>query len=498
MNKPYAKDHTTACLSDEQIELFVKNQLSRDELSRIESHLDGCDACEHSLSHAVAPATFWSEASGTLRTGLSSAEKPTASRSESSKLGTLGTGDLNSTTRNDSLELTTANTMDARPIPLEVALGPTDDPEMLGRIGPYEISGVIGRGGMGIVLKGWDRSLDRFVAIKVLQPAFAHQAISRHRFAREAKAAAGVLHDNVIPIYGVDEHNHLPYLVMPYIKGESLERRIQRRAPLSLEEMLEIALQISRGLEAAHQQGLVHRDIKPANILLPESVSRVVITDFGLATALDEASLTRSSVLVGTPAYMSPEQVRGEPVDGRSDLFSLGSSLYAMASGHPPFRASSTYSVLRRITDQPHRPLIHQCRDLPLWFSELVDRLLEKDPAQRFASAAELAEHLESCLAHLRQPHLTNPPPRLRTSHKLKPAMLGRVAVIGLVAVTSLLGLTYRGCLSKNETQLSSDSAAANVDEVEWSVLREEIFKIESELESLNQELKDEDLLLEP
>ncbi|MFT4556407.1 MAG: serine/threonine protein kinase [Planctomycetaceae bacterium] len=154
---------------------------------------------------------------------------------------------------------------------------------MLGRLDGYEISGVIGCGGMGAVLKGFDRPLSRVVAIKVMAPHLATSGAARKRFAREAQAAAAMTHENVIDIYGVAESNGLPYLVMPYARGQSLQKRIDERGPLPVVEVLRISTQIAAGLAAAHQQGLVHRDIKPANILLSDGIERLVITDFGLA-----------------------------------------------------------------------------------------------------------------------------------------------------------------------------------------------------------------------
>lgn len=146
-------------------------------------------------------------------------------------------------------------------------------------------------------------------------------------------------------IYGVAEANGLPYLVMPYVRGTSLQRRLDDSGPLTVAEVLRIGMQTAAGLAAAHAQGLVHRDIKPAKILLSEGVERVQITDFGLARAADDASLTRTGVLAGTPQYMSPEQARGEAVDHRSDLFSLGSVLYATCTGRPPFRADNRHAA---------------------------------------------------------------------------------------------------------------------------------------------------------
>jgi serine/threonine protein kinase len=204
------------------------------------------------------------------------------------------------------------------------SLAPTDDPNMLGRIGGYEVSGVVGAGAMGVVLKAHDKSLDRTVAIKVLSPMLASSGAARKRFAREAKAAAAVLHPNVMAIHSVSNDELLPHLVMPYVRGSSLQKRMDDNGFLAVGEALRIGSQIAAGLAAAHAQGLVHRDIKPANIMLEEGVERVAITDFGLARAVDDATMTRTGVIAGTPQYMSPEQARGELIDQQSDLFSLG------------------------------------------------------------------------------------------------------------------------------------------------------------------------------
>ena len=191
-------------------------------------------------------------------------------------------------------------------------LAPTDDDRMIGRWGTYEVVGVVGTGGMGVVLKAFDAALNRYVAIKVLAPHLGSSGAARKRFSREAQASAAVVHDNVIEIYGVAEAAGLPYLVMPYVRGPSLQRRLDDEGPLALAEILRVGMQAAAGLAAAHAQGLVHRDVKPANILLADGIERVKLTDFGLARAADDASLTKTGVIAGTPQYMSPEQARGE------------------------------------------------------------------------------------------------------------------------------------------------------------------------------------------
>ncbi len=283
-------------------------------------------------------------------------------------------------------------------------LSPPSHPEMLGRIGRYEVERIIGSGGMGVVFKAFDTELNRSVAVKVLAPYLAGNGAARKRFAREARAAAAVVHEHVVAIHNVETDGQLPFLVMPYIAGESLQQRIDRCGPLELCEILRIAMQTASGLAAAHAQGLVHRDVKPSNILLEQGVERALLTDFGLARASDDASLTHTGYHPGTPQYMSPEQARGDSVDARSDLFSLGSVIYAMCAGRPPFRAETGYGILRRITDNEPRSIREINTAIPEWLERLILQLLEKRPDDRISSADDAAELLEKCLAHVQQP----------------------------------------------------------------------------------------------
>src|SRR4029077_16044128 len=229
-------------------------------------------------------------------------------------------------------------------------------------------------------------------------------SLAKKRFAREAQAAAAVVHPNVLAIHQVQANERLPFLVMPLVAGESVAERLTARGTLELKETLRIGMQAAAGLAAAHEQGLVHRDVKPANILLEKGVERAVLTDFGLARAADDATLTRWGIIAGTPQYMSPEQARGEPLDGRSDLFSLGCVLFEMATGVSPFRADSTLATMRRLVEDAPQAMASLNPELPPWFIAIVDRLLEKEPARRFGSAREVSELLEGCLAHVQQP----------------------------------------------------------------------------------------------
>jgi Protein kinase domain len=184
-------------------------------------------------------------------------------------------------------------------------LEPSDDPAMLGRLGEYEICEVIGRGGMGVVLKGFQKELHRYVAVKVLAPHLATSGAARRRFAREAQATAAIVNPHVMAIHSVNANTKLPYLVMPFVACESLQQRLDQHGPLDVKDVLRIGMQAALGLAAAHAQGLVHREVKPANILLETNVDRVMLTDFGLARAVDDATLTRTGIIAGTPQYMN-------------------------------------------------------------------------------------------------------------------------------------------------------------------------------------------------
>jgi serine/threonine protein kinase len=362
------------------IDQCLDDSLHDDERAAFEAHLETCSVCREALERRAASATDWQSAREFLSSQAS--DPPTRSGEEQHH-------DENAVPLVDSVL---------------AILAPTDDPRMLGRLGGYEIAGVVGSGGMGVVLKGFDLALNRFVAIKLLAPHLAVSGAARQRFAREARSAASVVHENVVAIHAVADAGPLPYFVMPYLRGASLQKRLDRHGPLGIAEILRVAMQIAAGLAAAHAQGLVHRDIKPANIMLEDGVERLKITDFGLARAADDASLTRTGVIAGTPEFMSPEQARGEAIDARSDLFSLGSLMYAMCTGRPPFRAETSYGILQRISNDEPRSIREINAAIPEWLAELVEKLHAKDPAERFQTAHEVAQLLEQCLAHLQQP----------------------------------------------------------------------------------------------
>ncbi len=269
----------------------------------------------------------------------------------------------------------------------------SSQPGSLGRLSHYEMKRVLGRGGFGIVFEAFDTRLCRVVAIKVMLPELSLTSPARKRFLGEARAMAAIRHQNVISVYAVEE-SPLPFLVMEFIEGESLQQRIERIGPLEIRDVVDIATQISRGLNAAHTRGLVHRDIKPANILLEQATGVVKLTDFGLARSADDASLTLSGFICGTPLYMSPEQALGKTVDQKSDLFSLGSVMYVMCSGRPPFRAPSTVAVLKRVVDDQPRDIRELVPDVPRWLIGIIVRLHAKAPEHRPNDAKKVDELL--------------------------------------------------------------------------------------------------------
>ncbi len=374
---------------DETLGQLLRDE-SADDDREIAEHVETCEECQIRLETITQQGLTWEEAGELLRddpldepVGLSF----------------------------DAFESRTGKTF----------LEPSDHPKSLGRFGRYEIMEFLGCGGMGIVMRGFDPALNRYSAIKVLAPALASSAAARKRFSREAKSAAAVVHPHVVPIQTVDQHDGLPYLVMPVVEGKSLQQRVDQTGPLPIVESVRIAAQVAEGLAAAHAQGLVHRDIKPANILLENGVERVQITDFGLARAADDASMTRSGVIAGTPQYMSPEQAHGDEIDDRSDLFSLGSVMYFMLTGRSPFRAENTMGVLNRIVNDEPRRLRSINPAIPTWLQSIVMRLLEKSPDKRFVSAESTAQELNRRLARLQDPSYESAEPKSSARRQVPP-----------------------------------------------------------------------------
>ena len=327
-------------------------------------------------------------------------------------------------------------------------LSPPTRPDSLGRIGHYEVLQVVGQGGFGIVLRAFDEVLHRVVALKVLAPAIAATSPARKRFVREARSYAQVRHENVVQVHAVEERP-LPYLVMEFVPGETLQQRLDRTGPLDALEIVQLGRQIAEGLAASHATGLIHRDIKPGNVLIEGENPRVKLTDFGLARTADDASLTQSGTVVGTPMYMAPEQVKGEPLDHRSDLFSLGSVLYQMATGRPPFRAATTFAVLKRVVEDDPRPIRDVIPEIPQWLADVIAKLHAKNPEERFQSAREVADVLTDCETRLKgnvnavAPIAPNKPAAGRSGRWKWIAAVAVLAPVIALALTEVTGVTH-------------------------------------------------------
>ena len=407
-------------------ERYLAGLLSLAEETSFVNHLDTCGACCQDLVATAGDEPDWHTARELLRYSCVGHRQPTP------ELSTLAPF---------VPEAGEGQSGRLAPPPF---LGPTDDPAMIGRIGSYEIRGVLGRGGFGWVLKGHDPALDRIVAIKILDPAAASVGAARERFAREARAMASVSHEHVVPIYAVDAHAGLPYFVMEYVAGGSLERRLKEEGRCDVVSIVRVGLQIALALTAAHRDGLVHRDIKPGNILLDRGTERVRVADFGLARVANEVSSTRSGLIAGTPQYMAPEQVRGETCDAQSDLFSLGAVMYELCTGHAPFRADSVYGIMQRIVHDEPRSIREQNPDIPEWLEQFLLRLLEKDKARRFPSADEVATLLQQELAYLQNPALADRPDRRWHRTSAAPSSLRRwsaAASLLLALIAAMAGL---------------------------------------------------------
>jgi serine/threonine protein kinase len=321
----------------------------------------------------------------------------------------------------------------------------------LGRLGDYEILGILGRGGYGIVLRAKDNTLGRSVAIKVLEQGFAGSARSRRRFMREARAAAQVNHPNVVTIHAIEEHDGMPFLVMELVAGKSLRDWIRGTPRREFMDILRIGSQVAQGLAAAHAQGVIHRDVKPANIMLEDGVPRVKITDFGLArAAIDNVEMTSRQIVVGTPAYMAPEQFRGEEVDARTDLFALGCVLYSMCAGHSPFHGRTVIEIAQLVNTFDPPNLAEQDATVPRFLGDLIVRLLEKDPQKRYQSAAEVADILNRHLTTFNAAPTDEIPRLVREGMRREtPPHSGRKKVLVAIAVAGIAAAVWFAASSR-------------------------------------------------
>ena len=332
---------------------------------------------------------------------------------------------------------------------------------MMRDIGDFELQEEVGRGGMGVVYRAQQKSLGREVAVKLLPSELAAQPNVAERFGAEAQRMARLAHPNIAQVYVVGEEGGVRFFAMEYLSGRSLQERLYS-GPLPIDHAVSIGYYVAQALDYAHRSGIVHRDIKPANIMF-DGTGRVVVTDFGIAKAADEVRLTATGTTLGTPEYMAPEQARGNPIDGRADLYALGIVLYEMVCGRPPFTADTPIgTVMKHLNESPAWPRTF-CPNVPEWLEAIILKALAKEPADRFASASEMAEALRG--AGLTQPiplpspvaaqpvasptayagaavppTVVMPPPR---STSPAPWIIAAVVLFALIGIGALVGAVF-------------------------------------------------------
>jgi hypothetical protein len=368
------------CPAREELERLLSGQVAAPRAERLEEHVRECPAC------AAAARTCHGQ--DTLVKVLRRAASVAVEGPEDDRVERL-------------VELLTALPRpgaagEAGPAPTAAdCLAPAEGPGEIGRLGSYRVLHELGSGGMGVVFLAEDLVLRRQVALKVMHLALAATPGACERFLREARATAALSHDHVVRIHQVGEDRGVSFLAMELLRGETLAARLQRAGRPPLDEVVRLGREIVAGLAAAHAQGLIHRDVKPANVWLEADIGRVKLLDFGLArVAGEDAFLTQPGMIVGTPAYMAPEQAGGRRVDARGDLFSLGCVLYELCTGHVPFPGAGAAATLLAVrTASPPTPR-QVNRQIPAALSDLVMRLLAKDPAQRPATAEGVAREL--------------------------------------------------------------------------------------------------------
>lgn len=459
-------NHPTA----EELHALSLGQLTEVELASVLAHLEDCSACCHSIdqladadpllaglqhraAHREEVLVGPAQRRQAVRALRQLQESASAVRIRDSKTGTIpGIAEA-------ALVQTHRDAPPSRCLPdrLTSFLAPPERPDEIGRLGPYRVLAVLGRGGMGVVFRAHDPALDRIVALKAMLPGTSAVPAASERFLREARASAALKHPHIVTIFQVGEDRGVPFLAMEFLEGEPLDDRINREDRLPLAEILRVGREAALGLAAAHARGLVHRDIKPANLWLEGPSRHVKILDFGLARAqADQARLTQSGLIVGTPAYMAPEQAEGKPADPRGDLFSLGCVLHEMSTGTPPFHRDTTIAVLRALALHEPPLLVELRPEAPRELSALVARLLAKNPEDRPASAQEVAQRLRA----LEQRPTTQvlPKPEARPARKSRKPLVAVAGAALAVALMVILWPTPHGTV-----RIESDDPAVEV-----------------------------------
>lgn len=321
------------------------------------------------------------------------------------------------------------------------------------KFGPYEVTAKIGEGGMAVVYKGYQQSLNRYVAIKVLRAELAQDKEFVERFRREALSVADLSHPNILHVYDAGFSDGVYYIVMAFVDGGSLKEMIMR-GPLDMDYAISVVAQVADALHHAHQHGLVHRDVKPNNILMTRD-GRPLLTDFGIAKAVHESTgLTRTGTSIGTPEYMAPEQIQGQKVDARTDIYALGIVLYESLTGWTPFTTTTPVATLYKQVNEPPPPLRQANINIPVWLEDVALKALEKSPQDRFQQASDFAEALRqrrgperaatpAPTAVSRTRTRTEPGPKRRG--KMVPLLIGGIVLLLLALVAIVAAIMLSG-----------------------------------------------------
>jgi len=385
-------------------------------------------------------------------------------------------------------------------------LEPAKNVNELGWLGVYRVIKELGQGGMGVVFLAEDTRLGRNVALKIMHAYLAKDESSRHRFTREARATATIRSDHIVAIHEIGEANQVPYIVTELLEGKSLDVWMTQPQLPSEATILEISLQLARGLEASHRAGVIHRDIKPSNIWVEEPSGRIKILDFGLArTTKTDIDLTQDGDVMGTPAFMAPEQAEGKTIDARCDLFSLGCVLYLVASGVRAFDGPNAIAVMRAIAMETPTPLSRYRPSLPPAFCDLVMQMLAKDPNQRPASATVVVNAIRAL-----DPHATQPPqppapkaiaetkpvaaPRKPLSRRQK-RVIAMVGLLGILTTAAIFGVKMLAASGDEPADTNKHKSGPDAPIVE-SVKKDTPPKIDRIPSTLQPGVTDDEILL--
>ena len=392
-------DQISSCPTQDALKKCVYNQLSANEIESLKSHVKMCPKCRVSFTAIL------KEKVGQENQGIGPIPPGTKADAKASSIAPVSAmqnpENAAQQKTDNPLYSTQQKVITPQLKPAYPFLEPPTKPGGIGCLGDYELIRVLGEGGMGIVFEADDKRLGRKVALKVLRPELTDESF-RQRFEREGKISSSIQDDNICLVYQVGVHNSVSYMAMEFLKGEDLDAKLKRDGWLPIPVVFKIAKQMALGLAVAHEKKLIHRDIKPANVWLESSgpvgdFKRVKLLDFGLAKSTEvESTLTAKGMIVGTPNYMAPEQICGEPLDERADLFSLGCVMYRMLSGKIPFEKENTLAVLHAVVESEIPALNDLDQKLPKEVYGLMTKLLSKDPADRPATARKVVSMIEA------------------------------------------------------------------------------------------------------